>query len=278
MRTIAWMGAGLCLAALLIFMAGRFTDIDLYLADWLYDGAAGTFPWRDSWLTVTFNHRILKGGLTLLALAIVAGALFDAIRPQPILDRPLARLRLRIVAWSAVLVPSAISLIKQGSDAYCPWDLARYGGSAPYTRLLDALPAGVLPGHCFPAGHASSALWLVSLVVLWLPGRPRTAWRAWCAAMGFGLAVGWMQQMRGAHFLSHTLWSAWIACALVLGLIVLFQHIEERSQAAPARSALRRYNGGHFPVSSPHPCLLRPRTTCAVFSAKPGASNAPVKS
>ncbi|MFC4931817.1 phosphatase PAP2 family protein [Massilia sp. GCM10023247] len=238
-RAALWIAAALALAALLIFAAGRYTNIDFALADMAFDEVTGTFPWRESWLTVTFSHRILKAGLILLALAVMAAAAFDAIWPQPVLDAGLARLRLRVVAWSALLVPSVISLLKQGSDAYCPWDLARYGGDAPYVRLFEALPAGVLPGHCFPAGHASSALWLVSLVVLWLPGDPRRAWRVWSQAMGFGLAVGWMQQMRGAHFLSHTLWSAWVACALVLAIVVLLQAVQAGAgrRAAPAVQA-----------------------------------------
>lgn len=222
-RTAAWMAAWLGLAAMAIFALGRWLDADLWLADLFYDRALGGFPWRESWLTVTFSHQIAKGALTLLALALIGAALFDAAWPQPLLDAPLARLRLRVLAWSALLVPASISLIKQGSDAHCPWDLARYGGSAPYVRLFEALPEGVLPGHCFPGGHASSALWLVALAVLWLPGRPRTAWRAGGAGLGCGLLLGWMQQLRGAHFLSHTLWSAWIACALVLSIVVLLQ-------------------------------------------------------
>lgn len=236
-RAAARIAAALALAALLIFAIGRYTQIDFALADMFFDEVTGTFPWRESWLTVTFSHRLLKGALTLLALAIIAAAAFDAIWPQGVLDAPLARLRLRVVAWSALLVPVVISLLKQGSDAHCPWDLARYGGSAPYVRLFEALPAGVLPGHCFPAGHASSALWLVSLVVLWLPGSADKAWRAWCQAMGFGLALGWMQQMRGAHFLSHTLWSAWIACALVLGIVVLLQAAGQRARRAAQAQA-----------------------------------------
>jgi len=222
-RTAARMAAWLGLAAIVIFALGRWTDADLWLADWMYDRGAGGFPWRASWLTLTFSHQIAKGILTLLALALIGAALFDAAWPQPLLDAPFARLRLRVLAWSALLVPSTISLIKQGSDAHCPWDLARYGGSAPYVRLFDTLPDGVLPGHCFPAGHASSALWLVALAVLWLPGSGRTAWSAGGAGLAAGLFLGWMQQLRGAHFLSHTLWSAWIACAIVLLLVVLLQ-------------------------------------------------------
>ncbi|NNG22318.1 phosphatase PAP2 family protein [Telluria aromaticivorans] len=216
-------GALLALAGLLIFALGRYTNIDLVLADALYDAAAGAFPWRDAWLTDILGHRILKTALTVLAALHIAAALGDATWPQAVLDRPLARLRLHVIAWSAALVPLAISLLKQGSNAHCPWDLARYGGSQPYVRLFEALPAGALPGHCLPAGHASSALWLVSLAVLWLPDRARRAWRAAGAAIALGTAVGWMQQMRGAHFLTHTLWSVWIACAIVLALVMLLQ-------------------------------------------------------
>jgi hypothetical protein len=32
-----------------------------------------------------------------------------------------------------------------------------------------------------------------------------------------------MQQLRGAHFLTHTLWSVWIAAALVLAAIAGLQ-------------------------------------------------------
>lgn len=64
-------------------------------------------------------------------------------------------------------------------------------------------------------GHASSALWLLGLAVFWLPRRPRMAAAVGGAMLLFGLAVGWMQQLRGAHFLTHTLWSMWVAVFIV---------------------------------------------------------------
>lgn len=228
------LGAVLALAALAIEALGRYTDADLLLADLLFDPIARRFPWRDAWLTATFGHGVLKTALVVLAAFFVTAAIADAFRPQAPLDRPYARLRLRVVAWSAVLVPLATSLLKQSSNAHCPWDLARYGGTQPYIRLFEALPPGALPGHCLPAGHASSALWLVSLAVLWLPGPGRGAWRAWSMALAPGLALGWMQQMRGAHFLTHTLWSAWIACAIVLALVMLLQASGGTGRRAPA--------------------------------------------
>lgn len=216
-------GTGLVLAALTFFWLGRCTDIDLRLADLLYDPLAQDFPWRDAWLTDTFNHGVLKLALTVAGAGVILLALVDAIWPRDWVRRAGARWRLRVIAWSAALVPLAIGLLKQNSSAHCPWDLARYGGAQPYLRLLEALPAGVAPGHCLPAGHASTALWTVAIAVWWLPDAPARARLAAVVALGCGFLVGWMQQMRGAHFLTHTLWSMWIACAIVFALTLLLQ-------------------------------------------------------
>jgi len=216
----AWRIAAVLLAgAAFILWLGRCTDIDLMLADDFYDAGLHDFPWHHAWLTETFSHGILKMALTLAAVGCILLALHDAVRPKPGRS-PLQRLRLRVIGLSALLVPLVTSSLKQASVAHCPWDLARYGGSEPYLRLFDALPFGVQPRHCLPAGHASSALWLLSFCVLWLPERPRSALRALLAALAVGGAVGWLQQLRGAHFLTHTLWSVWIACAVVFTLLL----------------------------------------------------------
>lgn len=222
----AWHIAGaLAAAAVLITWLGRCTDLDLVLADAVFDAATGRFPWRHTWLTQTFNHGILKALLLLAGAGFMLAALRDAWRGRaggaadPRQMR--LRLRLRIVALSALLVPLATGALKQASVAHCPWDLARYGGAQPYVRLFEALPPGAVAGHCLPAGHASGALWLVALAVFWLPTRPRTAGAVAALALAFGAAVGWLQQLRGAHFMTHTLWSMWIACALASGLAVV---------------------------------------------------------
>ena len=200
-----------------IFWIGRCTDLDLALADAVFDAASGAFPWRHAWLAETFGHVILRWLLMLLALGFMGRALADLAWPRAAMSGQ-ARLRLRIVALSALLVPLAIGVLKRFSTSQCPWDLLRYGGDQPYVRLFEALPAGAVAGQCLPAGHASSALWLVSLAVYWLPARPRTAGAVAVLALAFGAAVGYLQQLRGAHFMTHTLWSIWIACAIVLFL------------------------------------------------------------
>jgi len=126
------------------------------------------------------------------------------------------------VAFSAVIIPTVISLLKRFSYSHCPWNIDRYGGDMPYMRLLDSVPVGLPPGQCMPAGHASSALWLASLAVFWLPGKPRFALVTYLGGLASGFILGWFQQMRGAHFLTHTLWSVWIAGLIVFVLIFVY--------------------------------------------------------
>ncbi|MFM9435290.1 membrane-associated PAP2 superfamily phosphatase [Janthinobacterium sp. CG_23.3] len=203
-------------AALLIAWIGAGTDIDLALADAAFDARLGGFPWRDAWLADAFSHVILKRLMVALGLAAVGAAAWDLVRPRP--WSPLRRLQQRLVALSALLVPGIIATLKQLSSSHCPWDLQRYGGTQAYIRLLETVPHGVPAGHCMPGGHASSALWLISLALFFLPRRPRTAALALALLLAVGASVGWLQQLRGAHFLTHTLWSMWLACAIVFAL------------------------------------------------------------
>ncbi|KQQ32903.1 acid phosphatase [Duganella sp. Leaf126] len=216
------------IAALLILWIGNVTDIDLALADAMFDRARNVFPWQHAWLAERFNHELLKTALQLLGVTVVVVTLWDRFRPFRSWTMA-RRTGMQVLAWSAVLVPAVISLLKRFSTSHCPWDLQRYGGSEPYVRLLEMMPAGIPSGHCMPAGHASSALWLLAVAVFWLPARPRMAAAVGAIMLAFGFAVGWLQQLRGAHFLTHTLWSIWVA---VLIVYLLYRILGARNRRA----------------------------------------------
>lgn len=214
LRRIQFVGLFVIVPVLLLLLE-NYTDIDLRLADIYFDPVRRVFPLEHAWLTEIFGHLFLRRVLIGLGASVVLLCIWDAVRPLRRLNA-LRRMQLRTLAISAALVPATVSALKHFSATHCPWDLQRYGGTEPYVRLLDAVPASMHPGNCFPGGHASGALWLVALAVFWLPHRPRMAALAGAAMLSFGFAVGWLQQARGAHFLSHTLWSMWIACAIVV--------------------------------------------------------------
>jgi membrane-associated PAP2 superfamily phosphatase len=206
---------GLLVAALGFLYIGQYTDLDLRLADWMYDFDRKAFQWNGRWLADTFMHHWLK--YLFIALGVALTALF-CVDTLPSLRRlPAAtRRKLAVVVIACIMVPVVVSLLKSRSALHCPYEIDRYGGSAPFVRLLEHVPAGLPAGHCFPAGHASGGLWLAAFAVFWLPQRPRRAAAVFALGLLPGLAMGWAQQLRGAHFLTHTLWSVWIASILIL--------------------------------------------------------------
>lgn len=213
------------MSGVVLFCISRYTNIDLQLSDWMYDSARQEFPWRDNWFSSVFMHRWAKHAFIAIGAAIWGMLVVNATFRPDWLSR-VTRGKLLVVGLSYLFVPLVVALLKSRSVYHCPWDMERYGGFAPYLRLFDQLPAGFSSGHCFPAGHAASALWLAAFAVFWLPRRPKAA--AFVFALGLvpGLILGWVQQMRGAHFLTHTLWSAWVASLV----IVLIARYVQRSQ------------------------------------------------
>ncbi len=221
-------------SAIVIVWIGTYTDIDFTLARLMYDQSSRSFPWRHTWFAESFNHSFLRALSQVLAACLMLPMAWDAVRPLKALPQ-WWRERLRVVALSALLVPLTISCLKYLSASHCPWDLIDFGGTERYVRLLQAVTPGAPAGHCMPAGHASSALWLMSAMVFWLPHRPRTGAMVGASLLMVGFAVGWVQQMRGAHFLTHTLWSIWIASAIV-GL--LYARMLRQDQPVPAAAVL----------------------------------------
>jgi membrane-associated PAP2 superfamily phosphatase len=69
------------------------------------------------------------------------------------------------------------------------------------------------PGRCFPSGHAST--FFSFLPVFWLLRRYRVqrAWWFLAALCVLGLMLSWVQVLRGAHYPSHILWTAWLCWA-----------------------------------------------------------------
>ena len=217
-------------AALALVVLGRYTALDLYLADAVFDFDAMRFPWREQWFLAGFMHHTMKVLMLGVALAPAAALLVDRFGRHALLDKR-TRSILLLVTVSALLIPLAIGVLKTTSIHHCPWSLERYGGFAPYLRLFDRLPPGASAGHCFPAGHASSGLWLGSAAAFFLPGRPGRAVAAFLVGILPGLALGVGQQLRGAHFLTHTLWSAWVAAVVILVLARLL--IDASAAQAP---------------------------------------------
>ena len=119
---------------------------------------------------------------------------------------------------SAALSTALVVALKRLTRMDCPWDAAVYGGAHPYFTLFQARPAGIEPSGCFPAGQASAGYAWISLYFFFLCVRP--AWRRLGFAIGVsgGLVLGAVQQLRGAHYLSHDAWTLAICWLVSVGV------------------------------------------------------------
>jgi membrane-associated PAP2 superfamily phosphatase len=217
---------GLVLSGLFLLMLMRFSHIDIAIEDYYFDAHQQLFPWKSTWFAKTLMHEYVKQVLQSVGVLLCGVVLSDLVRPW--LTTNWWRVRLRFVALSVVLIPLVILLFKRASALHCPWDIDRYGGAYAYFNLFDKLPANASYGHCFPAGHASSGLWLAALAVFWLPHQPNQAGRILILGLGVGFVLGWVQQMRGAHFLTHTLMSVWLTCCILLILQIFTPQLNEK--------------------------------------------------
>lgn len=205
--------------ALGILWLANATSLDLVLADQYYDFVHHGFMLKHAFLYETVLHLYAKHALTVLWI----GLLLLACLPAGLFKGRISaatRYKLRWVVLIAAINAIAVSSLKHQMPHACPWDVTRYGGSVPWVPTFSAHPA-VEAGHCFPAGHATSGLWLAALGLLWLPQAPRKALLVTLAGLAVGFGLGWAQQIRGAHFLSHTLSSVWLMCGWLL-LVITF--------------------------------------------------------
>ncbi len=205
------------IAALLVSWALMSAGGDQWLADQLYRLEGHRWALQNAWVT---THLIHKGGKWLSAFATLLAlvACFHAWRHA----------RWRSWRWPLLYLVLAVglgtgmvSLLKSLTHMDCPWDLTRYGGLREYVGLFAARPTDMPRGVCFPAGHASAGYAWVSLYFFALMVRPAWRWRGLAVGLLAGAVFGFAQQLRGAHFLSHDLWTLMTCWTVALGLYLV---------------------------------------------------------
>ncbi len=138
-----------------------------------------------------------------------------------------------LIVSCLILMPLSIGLWKKYSQHACPWDLKMYGGRQLWIHYFE-WPNFLQKGSCFPAGHASIGFNLIFLGLFYYPNNNSNHYSninnctrkvnaylyAGCIC---GLCLGIVQQIRGAHFLSHTFATFWWALFLYYLLRLLLR-------------------------------------------------------
>lgn len=189
--------------SLLLLLMWDASGLDLPMARWF--GSPAGFALRDHWFWSGVLHRDMHRLAWVFELALLAGVFipFGSLRKLPASRRA----QLALTTLAALLV---VIVVKLGSRTSCPWSLREFGGVATYVShwAWGAVDGG--DGRCFPAGHASAGFAFIGGFFAFRHALPATARRWFAGAMLAGLVLGLSQQVRGAHYMSHTLWTAWL--------------------------------------------------------------------
>ncbi|MGJ7489659.1 phosphatase PAP2 family protein [Variovorax sp. ZT4R33] len=214
--------------ALLLILLWDAGGLDLPMAR--LAGSAGGFALRDDAALVLWLHEVPR----LLSWACVALLLVAVRWPFGLLRGLTSRERFQL-ALTVLVSVFAVSLLKSSSRTSCPWDLAEFGGTAHYVSHWAWRVRDGGPGHCFPAGHASAAFAYLGGWFVLRRTMPRAA-GAWLAiAALLGLVLGLAQQWRGAHYMSHTLWTAWLCWTVGWAVDAVFHRPSAVAGAADPR-------------------------------------------
>lgn len=194
-------------AALLPILLWEMSGGDLWLMQQL--GNAQGFALREQWWLRVPLHEGLRGLATVAYLYLLLGAW----RPLPGLDRFTRAERIEMIC-GVTLSLLLVSSLKSLSLTSCPWDLTQFGGVARYVQHWMPGVSDGGPGRCFPSGHASAGFAFLSVTTAINVRAVRR--RVLIAALLFGALCGVAQVLRGAHYPSHVLWTAWLCGAVAL--------------------------------------------------------------
>ncbi len=192
------MGYGLPLLLILLGVLINLTGLDLTLAEKIAALEGGRFYWQNNYALATIFHA---GGRNLVAvlfaglvLVTSAGFLLPSWRRYR-----QSMIYVLVAASSSMLL---IAGFKDITTLPCPWSLSEFGGQQPWTNLSQLFSMSLPLQHCFPSGHAAGGYAWIALGFLFPLGCQRF-WLGLIPGMLLGLTFGIVQQLRGAHFISH---------------------------------------------------------------------------
>lgn len=221
---------GLLLSA--IFLIWFYPEhLDLKLSNLYFDYEANVFTLKKQFFLNTVMHDGFKHCMRVTALGSLLIAILFTGKQQAgesILSfaKAFATNPYFFVFVGMFSANSAVGVLKHLSVHGCPNDLLMYGGELPLLKLFENLPDGVKAGNCFPGGHASGGFALVSFYFAFKTSTPRFAKAMLVISLALGFVMGWAQIMRGEHFLSHNLWSAWVVWVVVFMLYIVKKMVE----------------------------------------------------
>ncbi len=200
--------------ASLLFALAYGAKLDFVLATFLFDLQGSSWSLQHHWLTETVLHHSVRNLNQTLVLTVLSYWVWQRFYKKDLSQKQRA---LGGLLLSLILSYAAVAVLKRLLPMECPWDLQQFGGDSVFWGLFDTRPDTLASNQCFPAGHASIGFAWLALYYYLRTVKPDRAWLGLLIGMAAGLLLGFVQQLRGAHFISHDITTAavcWLVCTL----------------------------------------------------------------
>lgn len=207
----------LCAAILFYFLYVH--HLDMAIAQALYNVEGHQWSLAHNWFFSDVMHNGTRIINNLLIANILGFWLYQKLQKNNTMARRHAFNKLIVSVLISYLI---VALFKRLLPAECPWDLIQFGGKNAFISIFQPYPSQGHRNLCFPAGHASIGYAWLALYFYWLPVSQRKAFYGLWIGMLAGLALGIAQQLRGAHFLSHDVVTAWLCWIVACGVYFLW--------------------------------------------------------
>lgn len=203
-------------------------DLDLAIASAFADGTNG-FGLRQH-PTATFFNDLINMMAAVMALACITGWILAARMRMAIAGlwtRHYAFLLTCLVAGPGLI---ANALFKENWGRARPRQVTEFGGTAEFSPPL--LISDQCSSNCsFVSGDASMAFVFLALALV-VPPKRRVM--AVCGALAFGLFIGFVRVLQGAHFFSDVVFAG-----VFVGLVVLLLYRSILAPWSPPKGTLQ---------------------------------------
>ena len=203
-----------------IALISQFTNLDLVISNLFYvENDYFILQAANKSLAMQLHDypKFLSMGVAILFWLASLSILIFKFNP---LKRYFKNTEVLFVSLASILIPIIIWFIRESSAMHCPRDLLVYGGDYAYLRIFDAIPNNWEYGQCAPSAHASSFIWLG--IILFFKNCKRFVWSLFYSIIFILCAV---QILRGAHFVSHILYSFLIGHLISYLLFIIAKEI-----------------------------------------------------
>lgn len=172
------------------------------------------FGLKNIWWYDNFSHYYLKLWQEFIFLLILIGIFIRKYQFRWLIlqdNRPYI-----MILVMCLISTSMIGILKHFSSHSCPWSILQLHNQ--HIQFIQH----VGQGGCFPGGHASLGYaWCAGFFAFYQTNR-KLAHFYLISGLILGTTMGFIQMMRGAHFISHNFWTLWITWAIDFIIYTLF--------------------------------------------------------